>query len=143
MAKRPKEDYAKEIGKRLKDVRESLKIRQADLAETLGLTKNTIYLYEKGKRALPIEALVKISSKYRVDPRWLTTGHGSMFLPEELARPSKGRALEKEQPHLVSKEEDPELYCLVTVLKKSKPKEKSRFVKMALSFFEEEKRGRS
>jgi hypothetical protein len=34
------------------------------------------------------------------------------------------------------KEGDPELYHLVTVLKKSKPKEKGRFVKMAIAYFE-------
>ncbi len=68
---------------------------------------------------------------------------GTMFLSEEIAKPSRRRALEKEQPFLVSKKEDPELYRLVTVLKKSKPKGKARFVKMALSLFEEEKKGRS
>jgi len=85
------------------------------------------------------QQIFSLKEKDDLPPGWLTTGQVTIFLSEELARPSLRRALEKEQPFLVSKKEGPGLYGLVKVLKKSKLKEKARFVKMALSHFEEEK----
>ncbi len=61
-----------------------------------------------------------------------------MLLSEEF-RPTQRKAREKDYPQIVSKQENPQLYRLVTVLKESKPKEITRFMKMALAYFEKGK----
>lgn len=75
-----------ELKDRLKELREALGITQSELAEAIGLAKNTVAKYEIGYR-VPMEATLKlICSKYDVNYLWLTEGNGEMFsiLPDEL-----------------------------------------------------------
>ena len=49
-----------ELGKIIQDRRESLSLKQEDLAEMSGVTSKTIYLIEKGKGNPSIDSLQKL-----------------------------------------------------------------------------------
>jgi transcriptional regulator with XRE-family HTH domain len=50
------------IGKRLRAIRESLKLTQAELAKKVGLTQSAISHFEEGKRTPSAQALEKIAN---------------------------------------------------------------------------------
>ena len=54
-------DIKKEIGERIKEIREGLDMKQVDLAELVGLSRNTIINYEKGRRDVTARDLVAIT----------------------------------------------------------------------------------
>ena len=54
------------LGQNLKDIRIKNKYNQEDIAEQLGVTKQTISNWEKGKRTPDIDSLVKLANIYQV-----------------------------------------------------------------------------
>ena len=54
------------LGQNLKDIRIKNKYNQEDIAEQLGVTKQTISNWEKGKRAPDIDYLVQLANIYNV-----------------------------------------------------------------------------
>lgn len=80
----------KEIGDRLKAIRNELGITQQEFADGLGIQRGTVANYEIGKNK-PIAAIIKmICEKYNINKKWLETGEGDMFADltrdEEIAR---------------------------------------------------------
>jgi len=59
------------LGKRLKELRESKKLTQKDLADQLGLTDATIGFYEAEKRNPPIDTLNRIADFFDVSVDYL------------------------------------------------------------------------
>ena len=69
---------------RLKQIREKLSLRQQDLAELLGCTKENIAMIERGKSAITQRNKSLITEKYNINPEWLDGREGpgiEMFLP--------------------------------------------------------------
>lgn len=68
---------------RIKELRKSIGgkgITQQELADALGLKRNTIATYEIGK-ATPSERVISdLCNRYNVNKEWLKTGKGDMFL---------------------------------------------------------------
>ena len=54
------------LGQNLKDIRIKNKYNQEDIAEQLGVTKQTISNWEKGKRTPDINHLIKLDNIYQV-----------------------------------------------------------------------------
>ena len=54
------------LGQNLKDIRLKNKYNQEDIAEQLGVTKQTISNWEKGKRTPDINHLIKLANIYQV-----------------------------------------------------------------------------
>ena len=54
------------LGQNLKDIRIKNKYNQEDIAEQLGVTKQTISNWEKGKRTPDINYLIKLANIYQV-----------------------------------------------------------------------------
>lgn len=54
------------LGQNLKDMRIKNKYNQEDIAEQLGVTKQTISNWEKGKRTPDINHLIKLANIYQV-----------------------------------------------------------------------------
>ena len=54
------------LGQNLKDMRIKNKYNQEDIAEQLGVTKQTISNWEKGKRTPDINHLIKLDNIYQV-----------------------------------------------------------------------------
>ena len=64
----------KQVGKRIKDLRQQLGLTQADLADKVGFTSQTVSNWESGLREPDIDALVKLSSLFSVSLDYLLSG---------------------------------------------------------------------
>lgn len=69
------------ISGRLKRCRESIGKRQADFAETMGVTERTYINWEQGKDANADK--LKNLSVYGINLHWLLTGEGEMYIGGE------------------------------------------------------------
>lgn len=64
---------------RIKAIRKSQNLTQADFASRLGIKGNTVACYETGSR-IPSDAIIKaICREFDVSEKWLRTGDGEMF----------------------------------------------------------------
>lgn len=68
---------------RLKQLRQSLSIKQRELAERLGVQVGLIGNWESGARPIPKTRIYQICKEYNVREEWLTTGEGEMFVKAE------------------------------------------------------------
>lgn len=74
---------------RIKELRQHLRISQAELGRLIGAKPTTISGYERGGN-IPESAKVAICNQFRVNREWLETGGGDIFLqppkktPDEL-----------------------------------------------------------
>ena len=64
------------IGQRLKDIRKSMKMSQADFSELLGIQINALQSFEFGN--MPSQDVLEKLSDLGVDLNWLFTGTGTM-----------------------------------------------------------------
>ena len=63
-------DYDKiyrEIGQRIRDVRESRKMKQAELAELLGLTRTSVTNIERGKQKITLDSLYALCQRFGLE----------------------------------------------------------------------------
>lgn len=67
------------LGKRLKQIRESLKLSQQQFAEKLSIKSQSVYKVEKDLNGLSNETLINLIKNYNVNVNWLLTGDGQMF----------------------------------------------------------------
>ena len=63
-----------EMGKRIKLRRNELKIKQAELAETLGISNNHMSSIETGKERPSMEVFINICEELKVTPDYLLLG---------------------------------------------------------------------
>ena len=55
---------------------------QQKFADAIGVKQNTVAQYEMGRNT-PIDSVLNlICREYNVNPKWLRTGEGEMFMPE-------------------------------------------------------------
>jgi transcriptional regulator with XRE-family HTH domain len=71
-------DMFAEVGARLAISRSEIGVSQAAMAEAIGVSHRAYHSYEKGKRGIPIEALIKMHGRYEVDVAWLLLGTQSI-----------------------------------------------------------------
>lgn len=70
------------MNNRIMQIRKSLGITQDEFAKQLDLSRNFIWMIEKGTRIPSERTLNDICEKFNVDPVWLRTGVGEdPFLP--------------------------------------------------------------
>ncbi len=69
-----------QIGSRIKELRKSLNLTQAEFGEKIGLKASAIGLYESNSRNITDRNISFICSFFRVSERWLRAGEGEMFL---------------------------------------------------------------
>ena len=67
------------LGKRLKAVRESLGLKQNEMAEILEFSPSYISDIEKGKNNPGFKILILLYMKYKVSMDWLVFNEGEMF----------------------------------------------------------------
>lgn len=65
-------------GKRLKQIRQSMNLTQADFAEKLEIQQQTLSRYEKNRADIPDKIKIKLH-KMDIDMTWLLTGVGNMY----------------------------------------------------------------
>lgn len=70
----------REIGKRIRLVRDKKGITQSELGEKLGIQFQHVSKYERGETVPTWENLIKLHEFYDVNINWLLTGKGTMFV---------------------------------------------------------------
>jgi len=73
------ERVQKEVGLRLKKLRETLDLSQSKLARLLGVSQSAISKWEAGERDIPTAVLLKLKRRLNVNLDWLLSGEGEMF----------------------------------------------------------------
>ena len=68
------------MNERIKDLRKKLEITQQEMADRLGLKRNTIATYEMGKAVPSDRTIADICREFSVNEIWLRTGEGEMFI---------------------------------------------------------------
>ncbi len=68
---------------RLKQLRKTLNMNQKDFGASIGLSQNQIAQMESGTRNLTTRNADIICKTHNVNPEWLYTGEGNMFMPPE------------------------------------------------------------
>ena len=71
------------IGERIKKVRQEKHLTQQDLAERMGIKRNTIAIYETNRSTPSIAVISLICREFHVNEAWLRTGKGEMYAPEK------------------------------------------------------------
>lgn len=71
------------IGKRFRDIRDQIGLKQDQLAKKLGCGRSNISQIESGKNLPGGSILIALKSKYNVSLDWLFSGDGSMFIEKE------------------------------------------------------------
>lgn len=78
--------YIKEIGERIKNLREKNKESQAKLADILCLTQNAVSKIENGDVALTLENQLRIAEHYNVSHDYICTGIDRDFILDTLTK---------------------------------------------------------
>ena len=66
------------MGARLAITRHDIGLSQAAMADAIGVSHRAYHSYEKGKRGIPVEALVTMNKKFNIDVAWLLLGTKSV-----------------------------------------------------------------
>lgn len=67
------------MDERIKELRKSMKMTQAEFGKRIGVRPNTITNYETGLRTPSDAAILAICREFGVSETWLRTGEGDMF----------------------------------------------------------------
>ena len=68
---------------RLKKFRNFLKLNQKEFCEPLNLQQGSYSDIERGRSHITFSLLKKMMKRYGLNPLWLLTGKGQMFLPQD------------------------------------------------------------
>ena len=77
--KRDQSEIFSAQGRRLRQIRGSLALNQADLASRLGITTDRWGRAERGENPMPPEILQALAETLDIDVAWVLTGEGTMF----------------------------------------------------------------
>lgn len=76
------------MNERIKKLRMSLGLTQAEFAKRIGVKRNTVATYELGRHT-PIDAIATlICREFQVNEEWLRTGEGEMFIEQQATEDS-------------------------------------------------------
>ena len=81
-----KQDHLLEFGKRIKLLREELRMKQKEFASGIGISASFISQIEMGHKNPGYDFLYILMSKYHVSLDWLFYGTGEMFVKQEAKR---------------------------------------------------------
>lgn len=71
-------------GDRIKQIRKDNQLTLEQFGNIIGVTQTTISRIENGKRNLTEAMRKSICREFRVDPIWLSTGEGEMFIDQSV-----------------------------------------------------------
>lgn len=81
---------------RLRELIEVLGFNQVEFANSIGLTQATISRYLSGEREINTTTILAIKAVYKVNPNWLLTGEGELFVDDLSPNPFPTREGEGE-----------------------------------------------
>lgn len=70
------------MNERIREIRNDLRMTQADFGEAIGKTKSVVANYEIGRGAVDDSVILLIESKYHYRAEWIRTGELPKKLPE-------------------------------------------------------------
>ncbi len=68
---------------RIAEVRKAVNLTQEKFAAQLGLSRNFLWMIEKGDRIPSDRTIADICREFNVNENWLRTGDGEMFNPQD------------------------------------------------------------
>nr|DAP94501.1 MAG TPA: Repressor protein CI [Caudoviricetes sp.] len=68
---------------RIAEVRKAVNLTQEKFAAQLGLSRNFLWMIEKGDRVPSDRTIADICREFNVNENWLRTGEGDMFNPQD------------------------------------------------------------
>lgn len=84
---------------RIFKIRKDNKLTQDAFSEKLNLSKNFVWMLEKGERAPSDRTIMDICREFNVNEHWLRTGEGEMYdIPEDDVASVVSDLLEEENP---------------------------------------------
>lgn len=92
-------DYNKDIGNRIKELRELSDISIKEVANSLNIDEETYISYENGKIDIPASFLYELSNMFEVDLGLLLTGEESRMSIFDVTRANKGIAVERQKEY--------------------------------------------
>jgi transcriptional regulator with XRE-family HTH domain len=67
------------VGERLKRIRKALRIKQKDMAKTLGYSASNFCEIESGAIGINTQTYINLSNEYNINVEYLLNGRGGMF----------------------------------------------------------------
>ncbi|WP_038077449.1 helix-turn-helix domain-containing protein [Treponema primitia] len=71
------------VNSRLLELRKKLNLSQLDFGKAISVSRSQVALLEKSQRTVNDRHIRLISSTFSVNPAWLRTGEGNMFITQE------------------------------------------------------------
>lgn len=68
---------------RIAEIRKAVNLTQEKFAAQLGLSRNFLWMIEKGDRVPSDRTIADICREFNVNENWLRTGEGEMFNPQD------------------------------------------------------------
>ena len=92
-------EFNKELGLRISDLRELSDISIKDFAEQLKIEEETYILYEKGEKDIPASLLNEIANIFEVDLSLLLTGEETRMNVFDVTKKGKGITVERRKEY--------------------------------------------
>ena len=92
-------EYNKDIGNRIKELRELSDISVQDIAQELNVDEKTYTQYETGEVDIPASFLYEIANKFQVDLSLLLTGEESRMSIFDVTRAEKGVSIDRRKEY--------------------------------------------
>ncbi|MCL2328365.1 MAG: helix-turn-helix domain-containing protein [Bacteroidetes bacterium] len=89
------QEQTKEIGSRLKQIREQLGLSIAEVAEKTNINKYQYEDYESGQIDIPVGALLKIAQQFNVEAAFILTGENPYEHGWAITRKGEGASIER------------------------------------------------
>lgn len=83
-----------EMKERIKKLRQTLNLKQREIAEKLGVKVSVVGAWEIGQNPVPSMRVYQLCNEYGVRREWLETGEGEMFEPEKRPKTPEETRLE-------------------------------------------------
>lgn len=84
-------------GKRLKNIREKLKLNQTEFADKLNIKSQSVWKAEKNINKLSNDNLFNLVSQFNINLNYLISGKGEMFINETIQPSEELRAMFQEE----------------------------------------------
>ena len=92
-------EFNKEVGQRIKELRELSDISIEEFAEDLNIDSETYNLYESGVKDIPASLLNEIAHKFQVDLSLLLTGEETRMSIFDIPKKGKGISVERRKEY--------------------------------------------
>lgn len=92
-------EFNKEVGQRIKELRELSDISIEEFAEDLNIDSETYNLYESGVKDIPASLLNEIAHKFQVDLSLLLTGEETRMSIFDITKKGKGISVERRKEY--------------------------------------------